>query len=112
MTSTIRSRENNNEIYNQREEGFPCGSVVKNPPAKGICRRLGFDSPGWEDPLEEVMPTHSSILARTIPWTEEPGRLQSMGSQSQTQLRILSMHTHNQREELPRSAAYSRNSSW
>ena len=35
-----------------------------------------------EDPLEEEMATHSSILAWDIPWTEEPGRLQSMGSQS------------------------------
>ena len=34
---------------------------------------------GWEDPLEEVMATHSSILAWRIPWTEEPGGLQSMG---------------------------------
>ena len=36
---------------------------------------------GWEDPLEKEMATHSSILAWKIPWTEEPGRLQSMGSQ-------------------------------
>ena len=36
---------------------------------------------GWEDPLEEEMATHSSILAWRIPWTEEPGGLQSMGSQ-------------------------------
>ena len=36
---------------------------------------------GWEDPLEKEMVTHSSILAYEIPWTEEPGRLQSMGSQ-------------------------------
>ena len=36
---------------------------------------------GWEDPLEEGMATHSSILAWRIPWTEEPGRLHSMGSQ-------------------------------
>jgi len=35
----------------------------------------------WEDPLEKEMATHSSILACTIPWTEEPGGLQSMGSQ-------------------------------
>ena len=34
---------------------------------------------GWEDPLEKGMATHSSILARRIPWTEEPGELQSMG---------------------------------
>ena len=36
---------------------------------------------GWEDPLEKEMATHSSILAWKIPWMEEPGRLQSMGSQ-------------------------------
>ena len=36
---------------------------------------------GWEDPLEEEMANHCSILAWRIPWTEEPGRLQSMGSQ-------------------------------
>ena len=36
---------------------------------------------GWEEPLEEEMVTHSSILAWEIPWTEEPGGLQSMGSQ-------------------------------
>ena len=35
---------------------------------------------GWEDPLEKEMATHSSILAWKIPWTEEPGGLQSMGS--------------------------------
>ena len=36
---------------------------------------------GQEDPLEEELETHSSILAWRIPWTEEPGKLQSMGSQ-------------------------------
>ena len=35
----------------------------------------------WEDPLEDIMATHSSILAWIIPWTETPGRLQSVGSQ-------------------------------
>ena len=40
--------------------------------------------PGTPEPLEKEMATHSSILAWRIPWTEEPGRLQSMGSQSQT----------------------------
>ena len=38
--------------------------------------------PGQEDPLEKAMATHSSILAWKIPWTEEPGRLQSMGLQT------------------------------
>ena len=42
---------------------------------------MPFRSLGWEDPLKEGMATHSSIHACRIPWTEEPGRLQSMGSQ-------------------------------
>ena len=42
---------------------------------------------GQEDPLEEEMATHSSVLAWEIPWTEEPGGLQSVGPQSWTQLR-------------------------
>ena len=41
---------------------------------------------GWEDSLEEEMPTQSNMLAWQIPWTEEPGGLQSMGSPSRTQL--------------------------
>ena len=52
--------------------------MVKNPPAM---REIWFRSLGWEDPLEESMATHSSILAWRIPWTEEPGGLQSMGLQ-------------------------------
>ena len=40
-----------------------------------------FLSLGWEEPLEKEMATHSSILAWIIPWTEEPGELQSMGMQ-------------------------------
>ena len=41
---------------------------------------------GWEDPLEKEMAAHSSVLAWKIPWTAEPGRLRSMGSQSRTRL--------------------------
>ena len=40
-----------------------------------------LETMGWEDPLEKEMATHSSTLAWSIPWREEPGRLQSMGSQ-------------------------------
>ena len=58
--------------------GFPGDSVVKNPPAKQETR---VHSLGQEDPLEKERATHSSILARKIAWTEEPGGLQSMGSQ-------------------------------
>ena len=44
-------------------------------------RETQVQSLGWEDPLEKEMGTHSSTLAWNIPWTEKPGRLQSMGSQ-------------------------------
>ena len=57
--------------------------MVKNLPAM---QETGVQSLGCEDPLEKRMATHSSILAWRIPWTEEPGRLQPMGSQSQIQL--------------------------
>ena len=52
--------------------------MVKNLPAMW---ETGVRSLDWEDPLEKGMATHSSILAWRIPWTEEPGGLQSMGSQ-------------------------------
>ena len=52
--------------------------MVKNPPAMQETR---VQSLGQEDPLEIGMATHSSIPASRIPWTEEPGGLQSMGSQ-------------------------------
>ena len=58
--------------------GFPGGSVVKNPSAKQESWVRSLDR---EDPLEEEMATHSSILAWRIPWTEKPGGLQSMGLQ-------------------------------
>ena len=57
--------------------------AVKRLPA---VRETWVRSLGWEDPLEKEMATHSRILAWKIPWTEEPGRPQSMGSQSRTQL--------------------------
>ena len=50
--------------------------MVKNPAAM---QETQVQPPGWEDPLEKEMATHSSILAWRIPWTEEPGGLQSMG---------------------------------
>ena len=58
-------------------EVIPGGSAVKNPPARA--GDMGLIPECQEDPLEEEMATHSSILAWRIPWTEELGRLQSMG---------------------------------
>ena len=61
--------------------GFTGGVSGKEPTCQ--CRRheTWVQSLGWEDPLEEETATRSSILAWEIPWTEEPGGLQSMGSQ-------------------------------
>ena len=59
----------------------PVALVVKNPPPMQETEVTQFQSLGWEDPLEEGMATHSRILAWEIPWTEKPGRLQSIGSQ-------------------------------
>ena len=55
-----------------------CGSAVKNLPAMQETR---IQSLGQEDALEKEMATHSSILAWEIPWAEEPGGLQRIGSQ-------------------------------
>ena len=57
--------------------------MVKNLPATGETQ---VHAMGWEDALEKGLAIHSSILAWRISWTEEAGRLQSMGSQSRTQL--------------------------
>ena len=67
--------------------GFPGGSGVTNLPVVQEVQVNSVQSLGWEDPLEEEMVTHSSVLAWRIPWTEEPGVLQSIGSQSQTRLK-------------------------
>ena len=58
--------------------GFPDSSAVKNLPTM---QEMWFRPLSWEDLPEEEMAIHSSILARKIPWTEEPGGLQSMGLQ-------------------------------
>ena len=60
--------------------------MVKKLAANDELQKMCICFLGWEDPLEEEMAIHSSILARRIPWTEDPGGLQSMGSQSQTLL--------------------------
>ena len=61
--------------------------MVKNPPAMQEPLEMKVQSLRQEDPLEDSMTTHSSILAWRISWTEEPGSLQSVVSESQTQLK-------------------------
>ena len=57
---------------------FPSVSAIKNQPAMQEMQETQILSLGWEDPLEEEIATHSSIPAWRIPWTEEPGGLQSI----------------------------------
>ena len=63
--------------YSVSNMGFPVAQTVQKLPA---VQETWVRSPGWEDPLEKGMATHSGILAWRIPWTEEPGGLQSMVS--------------------------------
>ena len=67
-----------NNAYLSRYGASLVGQKVNNLPA---VRETEIQSLGWEDPLERGMVTPSSILAWRIPWTEEPSRLWSMGSQ-------------------------------
>ena len=61
--------------------GFPGGSVAKAPPAVQEMHGMQVQLLGQENPLEEGMATHSSILAWRIPWVKEPGGQPSIGSQ-------------------------------
>ena len=71
-------------------QASPVAQGVKNLPAM---QETWVRFLGWEDPLEEEMATHSSIRAWKSPWTEEPGRLQSMGKESDMTERLT--HTIN-----------------
>ena len=67
-----------NEVSTYKSSDFPVAQTVKNLPTRQEARVRSLDC---EDPLEEGMATHTSILAWRIPWTKEPGGLQSLGSQ-------------------------------
>ena len=77
-------------------QGFSGGSVIKNPPAMQESQEMGAWSLGQENPLEDCMATHSSVLVWRIPRTELPRGLQSVGSQriGPDWRDIASMHTH------------------
>ena len=74
--------------------GFAGGSVIKNPPEMQEVQGTWVRSLGREDPLEEVMATHSSILAWRVSQTERRGGLQSMVSQIDGHKRSNSACTH------------------
>ena len=79
MFCYIRDRDILEKTFFTFLREFPCGSVIKNPPAMQEPQETQVQSLDWEDPLEEEMATHSSILDWRIPWTEEPGGLQRVG---------------------------------
>ena len=82
---------------------FQAALMVKNPPSNAGA--LGY-IPGWEDLLEREMATHSSFLAWEIPWTEEPGGLQSMGSQK-SWITTEHRHTHVNHTYVNQNSSYS-----
>ena len=69
-------------FFNGKYQGFSYSAVVKNLPANAGDARDVFSSLGWKDSPEKEMEICSSILVWEIPWTEEPGELQSMGLQN------------------------------
>ena len=73
--------------------GVVMAQRVKNLPATQETQETWVRSLGWEDPLKKEMATLSSILAWRVPWTEEPGRLQSMGCKGSDTTEQLT-HTH------------------
>ena len=73
--------------------------MVKNQPAM---QETQARSLGWEDPLEEEMSTHSSILAWRIPWTEEPGGYSPWGGKELDTIEPLNHHHHHIYNNLPR----------
>ena len=73
--------------------GFPSDSAVKSPPAMQEVKETWVRQLGQKGALKEGMATHSSILAWTTPWTEEPGGLQSIGSQRVRHDKRPSSHT-------------------
>ena len=78
MEAQKRALCRDRDSYTKDNVNSPHSSVSKVSPAM---QETWVCSLGWEDPLEEGMATHSSIPDWRIPWTEEPGRLQSMGLQ-------------------------------
>ena len=81
LFSLKKEGHSDTHTYYSVGQGILTGSAVKNPPAMQETQETPIWSLGWEDPLEEGMATQSSILPWRLSWTEEPGGLQSIGSQ-------------------------------
>ena len=86
MSHSPSLKKNLRNIQPSLSHGIENGLVVRKSPAMQKIQEMQVRSLGQEDLMEEGMATRSSILAWRSPWTVEPGRLQSMGSQSQTRL--------------------------
>ena len=79
ITWTVR--KSNQSILKEINPEYSLEELILTVKCLPTMQETRFQSLGREDPLEKAMATHSRILAWKIPWTEEPGRLQSMGSQ-------------------------------
>ena len=98
-------------LFRSELQSFPGSSEIKNQPANaGDAGDVG-SIPGLEDSLKVDMATHSSILAWEIPWTEEPGRLQSMGSQK-SQIQPSNQTTNNKHVTDPLCKEEGRSNVW
>ena len=90
----IYTAKDGEALYSQQKQDreLTVAQMVKNLP---VVQRTWVQSLVWEDPLERGMATHSTVLAWRIPWTEEPGRLQSWGHKESdtTEQRIHIMYT-------------------
>ena len=82
-----------NIYLNRKLWASQVAQCVKNLPVMQATQGIRVWSLSQEDPLEEGMATHFNILAWRMSWTEEPGGLQSIGSQSQTRMKQLRLHT-------------------
>ena len=80
------------EVYLFSHWASLVAQLVKNPPVQFWFKETLVQFLGWEDPLEKGTATSSNILAWRIPWTEEPGRLQSLGWKESDTTKRLSLH--------------------
>ena len=78
MLQSMGLKRVGHDLVTEQQQAFPGASVAKNPPAM---QEIHVPSLGQKYPLKEGMTTHSSVLSWRIQWTEDPGRLQSIGLQ-------------------------------
>ena len=89
------------KLFNYMYRASLVAQLVKNLPAM---RETWVWSLGWEDPLEKEMVTHSSILARRIPWMEKPGRLHTVHGVAKSRTRLSDFTIHYSAKKIKRDS--------